>query len=71
MTRLRGTVRDAVEAGGRLLDADGTAYLLLGDEVRGLRAGEVVEVRGEMAGVRTVFQQGVPFRVAAVIRGAG
>ena len=71
MTRLSGTVRETVEAGGLLLDAGGTSYLLLGgDDLAGLRPGEVVEVAGEVADVVTVFQQGVPFRVSEVLRRA-
>ena len=71
MTRLSGTVRATVEAGGLLLDAGGTSYLLLGGAAAGLRPGDVVEVAGELADVVTVFQQGVPFRVSEVLHRGG
>jgi hypothetical protein len=65
---LTGTVEAGVEKGCRVLVADGTAYVLIG-ELAGVRPGSQVTVRGhEATNVRTTCQQGPPFRVTAVVR---
>jgi hypothetical protein len=63
-----GTVREGVEAGCRLLAADGgPAYLLVGGDRVALRPGARVEVEGRLApGLVSTCQQGKPLRVTAV-----
>jgi hypothetical protein len=62
-----GTVREGVEPGCLLLDADQGRFLLVGGERGELRAGSRVQVTGRVArGLMSTCQQGEPLVVAAI-----
>ena len=68
MTTLSGTVTSTVEGGGLVLVSEGTTYLLMGEQVAGLRPGDLVMLTGERVDAVTIFAQGLPFEVASVQR---
>jgi hypothetical protein len=63
-----GTLRDGVEPGCVLLEADqGTVYLLVGGDRGKLREGARVQVRGRLLrDLLSTCQQGLPLQVASV-----
>jgi hypothetical protein len=63
-TTVRGQIEEGVEAGCLMLPAGGTLYQLVGGDRTTLRAGNTVEVTGDVQpDLATTCQQGVPLVV--------